>query len=373
MDPLTQGTLGATLAQSASRPEKIGAYAAAGAVAGLAPDLDILIRSATDPIVYLEFHRQFSHSLVFIPIGAGLCALILAPLLKRWLTGRELYLATLLGYASHGLLDACTSYGTQLFWPFSDARVSWNLISVVDPLFSVPLFALMAAAVWRSKRAFAVAGLAWVLAYLAIAGLQQQRALETATEAAAARGHHPTGLTLKPGFANLLVWKAIYQADGYIHVDGIRVAGRGELCAGERIPVLSLERDLPWLDPGSQQAKDLERFRWYSDGWLALDPEDPNYVVDVRYASLPNRIDALWGLKLDPAAAETTHTAAGTWCGAGAARTWTSSSVCLGAMAADPVMNDDSRRQAVPFFSPALASCAHQEEEHQDDPGRQDL
>ena len=40
MDPLTQGTLGATLAQTAARPGKIRAYAIAGAVAGLAPDLD---------------------------------------------------------------------------------------------------------------------------------------------------------------------------------------------------------------------------------------------------------------------------------------------------------------------------------------------
>jgi inner membrane protein len=307
LDPLTQGTLGATLAQSAAKPQKIRAFAVAGAVAGLAPDLDILIRSATDPIVYLEFHRQFSHSLAFIPIGAGLCALVLAPLLKRWLTGRELYLATLLGYASHGLLDACTSYGTQLFWPFSDLRVAWNLISVVDPLFSVPLFALMAAAAWRRKRALAVAGLAWVLAYLTIAVAQQQRALETATAAAEARGHLPAELTLKPGFANLLIWKAIYLADGHIHVDGIRVVGSGELCPGGRIPLLDLNRDLPWLDPASQQAKDLDRFRWYSGGWLALDPGDPNYVVDVRYAALPNRIDALWGLKLDPGAADSTH------------------------------------------------------------------
>ncbi len=307
MDPLTQGTLGATFAQAPARADKIRGATAAGAVAGLAPDLDILIRSATDPILYLEFHRQFSHSLLFIPVGAGLCALLLWPLLKRWLSGRELFLAALLGYASHGLLDACTSYGTQLYWPLSDLRVAWNLISVVDPLFSVPLFALMVTAAWRRQRGYAVAGLVWVLTYLGIAGIQQHRAVETATAVAAARGHDAAGLTLKPGFANLLVWKAIYEADGDIYVDGIRVAARAELCPGERIPLLRLDRDLPWLDPESQQARDLERFRWYSDGWLAVDPEDPDYVVDVRYAALPNRIEALWGLRLDPQAADSAH------------------------------------------------------------------
>ena len=310
MDPLTQGTLGATLAQTAARPAKIRAYAIAGAVAGLAPDLDILIRSASDPILYLEFHRQFSHSLLFIPIGAGLCALLLAPLLKRWLTGKELYLAALFGYATHGLLDACTSYGTQLFWPLSDARVAWNFISVVDPLFSLPLFVFMVLAAWRRQRAFAMAGLAWALTYLSVAAIQHQRAMETALDVAESRNHQPQRLTVKPGFANLLVWKAIYQADDRIYVDGIRVAGAGAHCPGESIARLNEARDLPWLDPDSQQGRDLERFRWYSDGWLALDRDDPNYVVDVRYASLPNRIDALWGLKLNPAADPETHS---TW------------------------------------------------------------
>ena len=307
MDPLTQGTLGAALAQTAAKPEKIAAFAAAGAVAGLAPDLDILIRSATDPILYLEFHRQFSHSLLFIPVGAGLCALLLWPLLKRWLTARELVVATLLGYASHGLLDACTSYGTQLFWPFADTRVAWNLISVIDPLFSAPLFALVLLAAWRRRRVFAVAGLAWVLAYLSFAAVQHQRASEAAVAVATSRGHNPERLALKPGFANLLIWKAIYQSDERIYVDGIRVAGTAELCPGESIALLNQERDLPWLAAGSQQAKDLDRFSWYSDGWLALDPGDPNYVVDVRYASLPNRIEALWGLKFDPEAGPATH------------------------------------------------------------------
>ena len=40
-----------------------------------------------------------------------------------------------LGILTHGFLDACTSYGTSLFWPFSSTRVSWNVISIVDPFF----------------------------------------------------------------------------------------------------------------------------------------------------------------------------------------------------------------------------------------------
>ena len=44
---------------------------------------------------------------------------------------------------------------------------------------------------------------------------------------------------------------------------------------------------------------DLERFRWFSSGYVALDPKAPNRVIDVRYSLVPNRIDALWGIELD--------------------------------------------------------------------------
>ena len=39
------------------------------------------------------------------------------------------YLFCLLGYATHGMLDACTSYGTQLLWPFTNHRYAFNTIS----------------------------------------------------------------------------------------------------------------------------------------------------------------------------------------------------------------------------------------------------
>ena len=144
MDPLTQATLGSAVAETVADRRRFPAVALAGAVAGLAPDLDVLIRSSTDPLLYLEYHRQFTHALIFIPFGAGICTLLLHPLLRKRLSLRETGLACLLGYASHGLLDACTSYGTQLFWPFSDMRVAWNWISVVDPIFSLPLLAQQA-------------------------------------------------------------------------------------------------------------------------------------------------------------------------------------------------------------------------------------
>ena len=138
MDPISQAALGAIAPQSAAHKTKrdslgllrIGLI---GALAGMAPDLDVLIQSSTDPLLQLEYHRQFTHSLIFIPVGAALCALAFWPFFKKHMSYQQIWLIATLGYGTHGLLDACTTYGTLLLWPFSDARIAWNTISVVDP------------------------------------------------------------------------------------------------------------------------------------------------------------------------------------------------------------------------------------------------
>ena len=142
MDPISQATVGAAFAQSIANKNNIVKLGIIGFLSGLVPDLDVLIRSSTDPILSLEYHRQFTHSLFFIPFGALIVALVIFPLVKRSLSLKTVYLASFLGYATHGLLDACTSYGTILFWPFSNERVTWNNISIVDPLFTIPILIL---------------------------------------------------------------------------------------------------------------------------------------------------------------------------------------------------------------------------------------
>ena len=55
------------------------------------------------------------------------------------------------------------------------------------------------------------------------------------------------------------------------------------------------------------QAKDLERFRWFSNDYLAVDRDDTLLVVDMRYSHLPNEIKGLWGIRVDPNASVDEH------------------------------------------------------------------
>lgn len=309
MDPLTQGTLGAALPQATQGKGRQGIAGILGFAAGLTPDADVFIRSETDPLLFLEYHRQFTHSLIFIPVGGLICALALHWLMgRRWqLSFAQTFLFCTLGYATHALLDACTSYGTMLFWPFSHARISWSVVSIVDPLFTLPVLVLVILAGLRRKPVLARIALVWAGIYLAAGALQHQAALDTGAELAASRGHTPVRLEAKPSFGNILVWKTIYETDDRFYVDAARVGIAPRSFPGVSLPKLDIPRDLPWLDPASQQAKDIERFSWFSDGFVAADPDRPNRIIDVRFSFVPNSVSALWSIELQPGAPPSAH------------------------------------------------------------------
>lgn len=311
MDPLSQGVVGMSAAQSVAKQKQLMVASLIGFLSGMAADLDIFIRSPTDPLLFLEFHRQFTHSLIFIPIGGFICAIcfygIMALRQKKGLSFKQTYLFATLGYATHALLDSCTSYGTQLFWPFSSERIAWNNVSIIDPLFTLPLLLLvMIAAVKRSKK-WGYIGSIYGLCYLSLGFVQEHRAYQAAYELALTRGHTPAQLSVKPSFANLIVWKSIYSYQGQYYIDGVRVAEQTSYFPGTTVKKLVLPEDLPWLMPHTQQAIDLERFRWFSSDHLALDSRNPNRIIDMRYSMLPNTIDGLWGIVLSPTATESDH------------------------------------------------------------------
>lgn len=304
MDPLSQAVLGASAPQSIAKKETIVAATLLGLLAGMAPDLDTFIRSATDPLLFLEYHRQFTHSLIFIPFGALICAAVLHPLIgkKRGLQFKQSLLFCLLGYATHALLDSCTTYGTQLLWPFSNQRFAWNTMSIIDPLFTLPILALVILAARKKAPVFGRIALAWAIAYPTVGLIQRDRAEALGWEIAATRGHQPLQLEAKPSFGNLLVWKTVYETDQRFYVDAVRVGIETKKFEGDSVEKLVIARDLPWLDQQSQQAEDIERFRWFSNNYIAKDPNFPNRVIDIRYSMVPNQINALWSLELSPKA-----------------------------------------------------------------------
>jgi inner membrane protein len=308
MDPVSQAVVGSAAAQSISKKQFVSA-GILGCLGGMAPDLDVLIRSSTDPLLFLTYHRHFTHSLLFIPIGGLICALVLHQLIgkRQDLSFKQSYLYCTVGYATHALLDACTTYGTMLFWPFSDVRIAWNMVSVIDPLFTIPLLLLVIAAALKKNPWLARIALLWAVTYPSLGLLQHDRAIAVGYQIAQQRGHNPTRLEAKPSFGNILVWKVVYEYDQYFYVDAVRAGINTKIFIGDRAAKLDTNRDFPWLDKSSQQAKDIERFRWFSIDYLAIDPDNTNRVIDVRYSMVPNQIAPLWSIELSASAKPAEH------------------------------------------------------------------
>ena len=301
MDPITQGALGAAAAQLAFGRKLPKQAAVLGWMAGMAADLDVLMQVPGDPLSTIIHHRGITHSLAFIPIGAILPML---PFLvrrenrERW---RDLYMISFLGYATHGLLDACTSYGTMLLLPFSNVRISWDLIGIIDAWFTIPLIVGVVAAVRMRRRLPIAVASAWAALYMATGAVQHARAMDAIMERAASRGHVVEHARAMPSPMSLVNWRTSYRADGTIHVDAAHAPylGTTTIIEGGSLPVARLE-DLPEpLRSDRSVQRGFEVFSWFADGFVAWQTEDGNgpTLGDFRYVTNGEEMRSFWGVE----------------------------------------------------------------------------
>ncbi|MCP5275545.1 MAG: metal-dependent hydrolase [Burkholderiales bacterium] len=301
MDLLTQGLLGASMAQSGARHDETRIAAGVGFLAGVIADADILIQSENDPLLNIEFHRHFTHSIFFVPFGALIAAIVLWPFLRKHLPFARIYLFAFLGYCLSGVLDAFTSYGTHLLWPLSDERTALNMISVVDPVFTLILLVAVILALRKKTVTAARVGLLLAAIYLSFGWMQLQRAEDIARTLTVERNHSIERLLVKPTLGNLVLWRSIYQTNGRLYVDAIRISpfSDARIYPGDSIELFDLTRDMRDLPASSVLAGDIERFTKFSDGLVALSTEHSEVLIDVRYSNLPMTLSPLWGIELD--------------------------------------------------------------------------
>ena len=70
MDPISQGTFGGVFSQFFSSKKKLTVATVIGIISGLAPDLDVFIKSSYDPLLSLEYHRPVSYTHLTLPTNA---------------------------------------------------------------------------------------------------------------------------------------------------------------------------------------------------------------------------------------------------------------------------------------------------------------
>lgn len=224
MDTVTQITLGAAVGEATAGRKAGGKAPLWGAFFGLLPDLDVIGSLFLSEAQALTFHRSLTHSLVFIvvvTVGAGIGLQRLhadegaSP--RRW---AALVAASLL---THVGLDCLTTYGTQVFWPFSNYPVIYGTIFIIDPLYTIPLAAgLLLSLRWsptaRARRWANYAGLALSSAYLLLTVVNKHHVNQVFAQNLAQKQPPSARFLTTPTPFNNLLWRGIAETDDGFYV-----------------------------------------------------------------------------------------------------------------------------------------------------------
>lgn len=280
MDSITQALLGATVQASLLGRWQGRRALLYGAVLGTLPDLDVVIDYG-DAVAEMTYHRGFSHSLFTL----SLLAVVLTWLVRRLrpdpgYSSRRLLLTLWLVLITHVLLDAFTSYGTQLLWPLATPPVAWSSVFIIDPLYSLPLLlAVLAGAVFGLKgRRPRWAPIALTLSslYLAFTLAGKQMAEHRVDAAMAAAGVHPSQVFSTPTPFNSLLWRVI-ALDGDHYYEALVSWFDTDPPKLVRLP------RHPSLAGALMDSPQHARLRWFTGGMLRYDEVDRHLLVtDLR-------------------------------------------------------------------------------------------
>ena len=299
MDQVTQVALGAAAAQAVGT-RTLGRKAwVVGGVAALLPDLDMVFAPLADPLFPIELHRTFTHGLAMVPLLAALTTLLLMPFRPFRTRTLAVFLVAGVAALTHAPLDVLTSYGTMPLWPFDRAWIGWDVVSVVDPLYTLILVIGVVLAARRISSRPAWIALALSCLYLGLGVVQRDRALDVQAHLASARGHVPTHARVIPSLGGPLIWRSLYVADGHIHADAIRLPpfSAPAVQAAGRVRQFTLE-DFPADVPDHDHVRAVfQRFVVFADGLIARTPGDEDVVGDMRYTTAYG-FDAVWGMRL---------------------------------------------------------------------------
>ena len=139
MDLLTQIALGTVVGQFGFQKHLGRRAIGYGAVAGLIPDLDIIVKVSSNPYAEILYHRGLTHSLFFAVLIGTLLGWILWKAYRKQDSLLSWIGLMIAGLITHPLLDLFTIYGTQLLYPFSDHRFALSSVAVIDPAYTLPL------------------------------------------------------------------------------------------------------------------------------------------------------------------------------------------------------------------------------------------
>ncbi len=347
MDSLSQIVLGAAVGEVVAG-KKLGNRALLwGAVGGTIPDLDVLFEKFMSVETQLAVHRGFSHSIVFSIIAAWLLSWIVIKvyqsayhryiafgawfflpagvvyfvnrifkgdsssymimgisvvlvglfiwwLIKRYFKSQNEVPETSFGlwYAlffwslfTHPLLDSFTTYGTQLFLPFSDYRVAFNAVSVADPIYTIPFLLCVVILSYYHRhgdirRKLAWAGIGLSSAYLLFCVWNKSQVSKLIEADMKSKGIDYVRYMSSPTILNNILWNCVVEVDG-----GYYQGYYSRLSKKESINFDFVPHGREILPSQWEADPTVRLIDWFSDAfWIVRKNEKSEFVInDLRY------------------------------------------------------------------------------------------
>jgi inner membrane protein len=348
MDSLTQIILGAATGELVLGKKIGNRAMLWGAVGGTIPDLDVLGKFFLFNIDNLAFHRGISHSIFFAVLGAVVFGWLVQQIYKspyhKWVAVVAKTLAAMLiGFAAHfvfnifmpgnyvptiilavlilsilywtskeryfsdswqapnaslhnwqwlffwsifthPILDCFTMYGTQLFAPFSNYRVAWSTVSVVDFGYTLPfIICLIIAACYRKeapkRRYWNYTGLIISSAYLMLTVVNKQRANQVFEQAIVDQNIPAERFITGPTILNNILWSTTIETKNHFYL--------GQYSFFDEVPV-----KFSRIDKGHQLLPNLNTdptvatLRWFSKNYFSVIDLDSAYQFnDLRFGT----------------------------------------------------------------------------------------
>jgi inner membrane protein len=204
-------------------------------LAANAPDIDI-VTAAGGSVSYLHYHRHATHSILAMPLMALLPVAIVRLVSRkpvRWIGATA---ASLIGVASHLLLDLTNTYGVRLLLPFSARWLRWDIVNVFDLwIWAALLLSIAAPFLGRlvgseiasgggraahHGRGFAWFALLFVLLYDSGRAVLHGRAMAT-LESRIYDGSSPARVFAAPDPANPWRWRGVVETNDFFAVQDV--------------------------------------------------------------------------------------------------------------------------------------------------------
>ncbi len=283
MDSVTQITLGAAVGEAVLGRQLGNRAILWGAAFGTLPDLDVVFSPLLDPVGFIVHHRALSHSLLLVAVATPLFSSLFVRWYRndprqvgywRWFAFFFLVLLT------HIVLDCCTNYGTQIFTPFSDARIAWSNIFIIDPLYTIPFLSCVIACLffertspWRRRINYC--GLALSTGYLVFTFAVKTHVERVFADSLAESSIEVSRFMTCPTPLNSILWYGVAESD-----QGYQVGFYSLFDSERKIEFEFIPRNEELLGDLAE-TYEVDRLTWFANNYYCVRPHEEGLLLHV--------------------------------------------------------------------------------------------